>query len=621
MTTAATGAAGTAATRSIIVKGNTIEDALGKGMALLNAQRGEITYEVLQEGTRGRNNLPGTPYRLRVTAAGDAMAAFASEGRPGGGDGPQNPLLFLTEGGDGAPPLRAAGSPGDNLAALSSEEFLGLLEETEARWAQPQPAQEEPADLLAGLTSGGAPTRAFLAEEDAIEAAIDGEVLVEVAPSRMEAFVTVTPPQGAGRAATPGNVHAALAVSGVCYGVDEAAVGQAVRACATRRRVAAGLAPHVGADAQLRFVTSDGMPPSETPPEGREVTEGTAVALKIPAGDGAPGCTVLGETLPPHAGRDLFLAARRGRNVRVSPDGMQLVAAARGIVTVREQKVHVESTLVLDRDVTAAQGAIEFAGDIRVNGSVGRGVALRAGGSVTITGNVDVAVVQAGGDVRVVGGIRGRGVGVVRALGGSLTCRFAEDARIEAAGDVEVEDYARNAQVRAGQRAVIQGAVAGGQVYGVQGVRVQTVGNEQGVATTLTAGTVLQARERLERIRLRANALAERVAALDATLAEFFAIEQSGIPLAPEQRAGALRQVEERGRARAEIGQLQGERAARLDELEEARGSGATVSITLKAFARTRIVIDESALELPAVTQYATFSRDAVGDIRLTALT
>ena len=55
-----------AAQRSIIVKGNSVEDAVGKALLLLGAARSEITYEVLQEGARGRGGLVGTPYRLRA---------------------------------------------------------------------------------------------------------------------------------------------------------------------------------------------------------------------------------------------------------------------------------------------------------------------------------------------------------------------------------------------------------------------------------------------------------------------------------------------------------------------------------------------------------------------------
>ena len=60
MTTAA------AQQRSIIVKGNSVEDAVGKALLLLGAARSEITYEVLQEGARSRYGVPTSPPRPRA---------------------------------------------------------------------------------------------------------------------------------------------------------------------------------------------------------------------------------------------------------------------------------------------------------------------------------------------------------------------------------------------------------------------------------------------------------------------------------------------------------------------------------------------------------------------------
>lgn len=579
--------------RSIIVKGSSLEDAIGKGLLLLGARRGEITYEVLQEGARGRSNGLGTPYRLRVSVGGAPVPAPAETPDEAGDAGVSSALTDL-----GA----------DELAPLSCGEFLALLDLVAASL---QPTGET-AD-----SDGVAPSSAA--------GALDGKVFVEIAPSRMEAFVTVTPPQQNGREMTAADVHAALGASGVRYGLDEAAIGEAARRRLTRHRVAAGLAPKMGANARLRFVTDVDGDLCDEPAQGREVQNGDLVAIKTPAGEGAPGMTVLGETLPPHGGRDLPLGARRGRNVCVSPDGLSLFATASGVVSAEgggnELRLHVESALILDRDITAAQGNVEFVGDIVIRGSVGRGVAVRAGGNVYVNGNVDVAVIQAGGSVSVGGGILGRGAGVVRALAGNVQCRFVEDARVDAAGDIEVEDYVRNAQVRAGRRANVGGAVVGGQVYGEQGVRVRVAGSEAGAATTLAAGTVLRAREQIEKLRERAQAAGERLVAVEAATTDLLQPERGGVPLAAGERVQALRAVTETARLRAQIERFGEEKSRLVAEIEEARRANVSVSVTQKAHARTRVAINDAALELPVVTQYATFTRDANGDIRLTALT
>ncbi len=567
------------AARSIIVKGSSVEDAVSKGLFLLGVTRQEITYQVLQQGVRGRNGLVGTPYKLRITVGGENPLPASEESAAAPED------AFTS----GVPEMRA-----EDLMPLSSPDFLALLDLVEVCVRPVTPAQT------------------------AVESvAWDGEVQVEVAPSRMEAFATVTPPHGGGREAGAVDVHAALEAAGVRYGIDEAAVAEAVRRRGARIVVAAGLPPRAGADACFRFMGDNGALADE-PPIGRQVEPNQVVAVKTPAGEGASGMSVLGETLPPHMGRDLSLHALRGRNLRVSPDGRELSATASGVVSLIDGKLHVEEALVIAHDVTSSGGSVSFVGDIIIQGSVGRGVSVRAGGHITVTGNVDVAVVQAGGSITVGGGIRGRGMGTVRAQG-SVTCRFVEDARIHAGGDVQIEEYMRGGDVRADRRAVVNGSVTGGQVYGVLGVRVRIAGNEQQIPTTLMAGNALRFREESERARVRIAALTERLQAVEAFIAQQLAGERQGTPLPPEQRVEVVKSVEEKARLRAEISQLAEQKNALLNRLEDQRS--AMVSVTQKAHPRTRIVIDEAALELPTATQYANFTRDtATSAIRLTAL-
>lgn len=569
------------AERSIIVKGTSMQDALSKGLFLLNAERNEVSYEVLQEGSLGRGSLVGTPYKVRVTVGGPP---------PKGEEEP----LPLPDFASTIAEIRP-----EDLQSLSTSEFLALLERVEASVVPVYAAE-------------------IRAEEPAGPAAIDGEVFVEVAPNRMEAFVTVTPAHGGGRDVTTADVHAGLAAAGVRYGIDETAVAEAVARRATRLPIARGLLPQAGGSAQVRYVTPEGALADEMP-VGREVCPGAVVAVKIPPAEGAPGTTVLGEALPPHLGHDISLHARKGKNLHVSPDGRELVATASGIVSLVEGKVHVENTLLLERDITAASGHIHFVGDIVIRGSVLRGVSVTAGGHVTIEGNVDVAVVQAGGNVTIGGGILGRGVGTIRAKG-SVTCKFIQDAKVWAGGDVLVEDYVRGGEVQAERRVAVGGSVVGGQVYGIAGVRVRAAGSEHRTPTALAAGGAIRAREEIERIRLHVQNQGERLEAVEKILADLLAVERRGEALSAQQRLVAVKAVEERARLHSEIGHLADRKSALLADLDETRA--AVVSITQKAFARTRILIDDAALELTADTQYANFTKDPnTSSIRMTALT
>src|SRR5690349_7898869 len=105
--------------RSIIVKGNTLENALSRAMALLSVSRSEITYEVLQEGSWGRSGLVGTPFKLRVTVGGAPVPAPLEAASPGATGSGEISLLDL---------LPVTKDPGmDDLETLSPREFLAFL--------------------------------------------------------------------------------------------------------------------------------------------------------------------------------------------------------------------------------------------------------------------------------------------------------------------------------------------------------------------------------------------------------------------------------------------------------------------------------------------------------------
>lgn len=193
--------------RSVVVKGRSVRDALHKAAFLLHARPDEVSYEVLQEGTVGRTGLGGTPYKLRVFVGGPPPP----EPHPGENaatadvDAPVPPALMIADLGE------------EDLAALSSDAFLQLL----ARVEQNVFAANAPGSSDGDDGSAPAPGEAAAVQ--------DGEVTVEVTPSRMEAFVAATFPLGGGRAVTTADVHAALAAAGVRYGIDEAAVALVVR--------------------------------------------------------------------------------------------------------------------------------------------------------------------------------------------------------------------------------------------------------------------------------------------------------------------------------------------------------------------------------------------------------
>ena len=130
------------------------------------------------------------------------------------------------------------------------------------------------------------------------------------------------------------------------------------------------------------------------------VQEGAVLARKIPGKPGVPGMDVWGRALPVAPMKDFKFCLRK--NVRLSPDGLEVVAACAGQpLRLDEVTYMVENVYVQHKDVDLESGSIEFPGDVLIGGSVQDGFHIYAGGKVEIRGSVSHAEIRAEKGVRI----------------------------------------------------------------------------------------------------------------------------------------------------------------------------------------------------------------------------
>lgn len=112
--------------KSYIVQGKGLEEALGKGAAVLACAREHIAFEILQEARPGRYGQPGTPCKLRVTPIAPSVeeATRASDDAEGP---PSVPLPWSWS----------------EMAAMPSQTFLAKMEAALATVG----ASDRPSDL------------------------------------------------------------------------------------------------------------------------------------------------------------------------------------------------------------------------------------------------------------------------------------------------------------------------------------------------------------------------------------------------------------------------------------------------------------------------------------------
>jgi uncharacterized protein (DUF342 family) len=168
--------------------------------------------------------------------------------------------------------------------------------------------------------------------------------------------------------------------------------------------------------------------------------------------------------------------------------------------------VNVESVLQL-RGVNMATGNIAFDGTVNIEGEVLPGMKVNASGDIVVTGVVDNAVLTAGGDIRVSGGIIAKSR---VSAGGAVSVRFVENAQVQAGTNIVVEDSALQAELQANNQIIVglkstqRGRLAGGSARAMMLIRTPILGSSTSGVTQLLLGVnpVLEARyqELLHRI-------------------------------------------------------------------------------------------------------------------------
>lgn len=201
------------------------------------------------------------------------------------------------------------------------------------------------------------------------------------------------------------------------------------------------------------------------------------------------GRDIFGHPVPARPGEDR-VRLKPGKNIRT--DGRRFYATVDGQIRRSGDTFWVSPVFSVPGDLDLSVGHVDFVGDVAVAGSVPDGFRVRSGETVLVGHNIGAADITAGGDLVVYGGIvnRKRSRIVVR---GDLHARFIEHSGgIEVHGDVYIDDYILQTELRAGGRIVVAGSgkgqVIGGELWAVQGLTARILGNESEIPTKVCVG-------------------------------------------------------------------------------------------------------------------------------------
>ena len=368
--------------------------------------------------------------------------------------------------------------------------------------------------------------------------------LFQVSEDRLQLTATIFHRDFLGQAVTMDRMRHELTRAGVKAEIEAQSLSQAIKTASKIREpqasilVASGTPARQGRRADLCLYKNRQAISPEDAAEAcidfhdrrlyHSVQAGELVARTLGPEPGTPGRDIFGHPVPAEA--DSPLQVRIGENVAVVCNGrphtlnvqvesgqgpepdheegrpaaqgdtvsdpdLEFYATAPGVVAWDGAILSVSDLLEIKGDVDYSIGNIDLdSGSVHIRGNIQSGFVVQAPGDVLVDGTIEDARVMAGRDCLVKGGIVHDVSGLVQ-VGGNVQASFAENAAIEADGDVSIDNDMTNCRVTA--QGIVRvtakkGTLQGGTIRCNQGVEANTIGSEHGIKTQIILGAEIR---------------------------------------------------------------------------------------------------------------------------------
>lgn len=301
---------------------------------------------------------------------------------------------------------------------------------------------------------------------------MDYEVVMEVPEDKLEAWMTVMPPELGEKKLASEMIREALESAKVVKGILYDEIKRVMRDKVENEKVlvAQGKAFVDGEDGWIELLedSQQTMAADENTMDYRElnlvknVFKGDLIARIYPPVPGKNGFNVEGKLLKARVAKRARL--KLGRNVRLTEDGMELYAAQDGYVVRGGDRISVENVMDVN-NVDSETGNIRFHGVVRVRGQVEDAYTVEAEKGIEVNGAVGRAVLRSNGDIKVGAGC----IGATIVCGAGLRAHFLSDCKVKVEGDVIVSDYILHSMVISGGAVRVtaepKGFITGGRVH------------------------------------------------------------------------------------------------------------------------------------------------------------
>lgn len=414
------------------------------------------------------------------------------------------------------------------------------------------------------LGEAAAKYNAGTAFEIIVGEALDGNFSIHIDPHLMAAYLSCTPALG-GAPVQLQNIQQEAGRLGITVALNLEAVDQTLREGGENILIASGKQPVAGVDGKLEVLLPSMKERSPRLDEhGLADFRDLGEIVTVHAGDklmrlvlptsGEPGQTITGKTLPAKPGKRVAFSTKLDGAVLDPTDPNRLLAEISGCPSILKDGVSVEPVCTV-KDVDLHTGNIAFIGAVHVSGDVQSDMTIVASGDIYVDGTVGNAMLEAGGDIVVKGGIiggselhadRGEKFHAAIKCKGSCTARFVQNARIYAGNGIFIHDTAMLSDLNAGQQIIVggngsrKGDIIGGTARATMLVKAQNIGSSAYIRTVVIAGADKLLQERKDNSNKTREAAENKLANI-IKLLELARVSPGKIPPETVQMAGATR--------------------------------------------------------------------------------
>ena len=438
--------------------------------------------------------------------------------------------------------------------------------------------------------------------------------IVRMTADSMEAYVMLITPDDGGEY-TIESLQKALDDRGVKYGIDEAALTELIdeKKYGVETLVAHGTEPVDGKDGYYDYnfncnfdkkplMRPDGTVDYWSVKSIESVVQDQVIAEYHPCVEGIDGKTVTGKPIPAKRGREQLPLKGKGFERR---DDNTYVALMSGKIETQNERIVILPVHELSGNADLSSGNIDFHGDVVIHGGVESGVIVKASGTITVDGLVEACTLEAGKDIILRSGMLGGNKSSVKTKG-NITAKFFEFTSIECAGDIRA-DVLMDCQVQCLGKIIMngkRGSIIGGQIHGVRGIEVTTLGNDAEKKTVIMAGASPEGYAKLRQLEKTIQELSQGLAQVEEGLRKFEELEKArGVSYKDDPRRVTLLRVKIRDTATLANSK---EEAKQLRNLIES-ASGACVTVLRETYPGVVIQIEDTKLLVQNYVKSAEF--------------